>query len=126
MSAVLLIPVAVDQSQLRSEELASVPDDVLAVLASVPDDVLAVLASVTDPRARHGCGTAVRRCWGSRCARCWPARSPTWQSPYGRSISLGSGCLVLGGLARAGGGNLGDDGVHLVHSPAQADQRSGR
>jgi hypothetical protein len=33
---------------------------------------------------------------------------------------------VLGCVGWAGRGNLGDDGVDLVHSPAQADQRSGR
>ncbi len=52
MSAVSLIPAAVDQSQVPPEELAS-----------VPDDVLAVLASVTDPRARrgvrHGCAAVL-------------------------------------------------------------------
>jgi len=52
VSAVSLIPAAVDQSQVPPEELAS-----------VPDDVLAVLASVTAPRARrgvrHGCAAVL-------------------------------------------------------------------
>lgn len=43
MSAVSLIPAAVDQSQVWPEELAE-----------VPVGVLAVLSSVTDPRARRG------------------------------------------------------------------------
>lgn len=43
MSTVSLIPAAVDQSQVPPQELAS-----------VPDDVLAVLASVVDPRSRRG------------------------------------------------------------------------
>lgn len=49
MSAVPLIPAAVDQSQVPPEELASVP--------------AAVLSTVTDPRARrgvrHGCGAVL-------------------------------------------------------------------
>jgi predicted transposase YbfD/YdcC len=52
VSAVSLIPAAVDQSQVPPEELAS-----------VPDDVLAVLASVNDPRerrgVRHGCAAVL-------------------------------------------------------------------
>jgi len=43
VSTVSLIPAAVDQSQVPPQELAS-----------VPDDVLAVLASVVDPRSRRG------------------------------------------------------------------------
>jgi len=43
VSAVSLIPAAVDQSQVWPEELAE-----------VPVGVLAVLSSVTDPRARRG------------------------------------------------------------------------